>query len=358
MSKEYVNKERDVIIEILRIISMIMIVSLHYFNKGILQNEISNNINYHFMNIALALSSVAVNIYVLFSGYFLVKSKFNLKKIIELWIKTITYSIGITIIFILFGYDVSFANIIKSFIPVSMKTYWFLTTYIALYFLFPFLNLLINTITKKQFQILLIINFIIFCLWRNIMPFSETLDLSGGNGIIWFVFLYLVAGYIRLYLDIKVSSKKLILGYLLMSILVCISKEVILKIPYEAIKGYSNTYYTYNSIFVFLASVFIFLAFKNMNFNLNQKIKKIILLFSSVTFDVYLIHEQIILKGVLWTNILNVNKYSNSNLFIIYSFAYILGIYLICSIIGLLMKKIFKFINKNISIEKTSKKNK
>lgn len=356
MSKKS-TKEREVNIEILRIISMLMIVTLHCFQKGILQEHILlNTVNNHFMNMCISLSEVAVNVYVLISGYFLVKSKFNLKKIVILWIKALVYSIGIMIIFILLKSSISLGDIIRAFMPVSMKSYWFLTTYIVLYFLFPFLNILINSINKKQFETLLIINFIIFCLWRNIMSFSETLDLTGGNGIIWFVFLYFVAAYIRLYLDIKISRLKLFIGYILMGIFVYLSKHLILKIPNEIIKGYSDTYYSYNSIFVFLGSVFIFLMFKNIKFNLSQSIKNIIILLSSVTFDVYLIHEQVVFRRILWTKILNMGKYSHSNLFIVYSCIYILGVFIVCSIIGITMKNVFKVINKYINIDKIENK--
>lgn len=74
-------KKRNEGIELLRIISMIMILILHYLGHGgILDNLSANNFYYYIAWTLEGICFVAVNIYVLITGYFLCTSKANLKK--------------------------------------------------------------------------------------------------------------------------------------------------------------------------------------------------------------------------------------------------------------------------------------
>ena len=95
---------------------------------------------------------MCVNCFVLISGYFLINSKFKLKKVLNLYLVTIFYSILLFIPHcILYGFSLS--NFIKSCLPLLMGTYWFITTYVVLYLLSPFLNILIKNLSKKQYLI-------------------------------------------------------------------------------------------------------------------------------------------------------------------------------------------------------------
>lgn len=70
------RKERNSTIEILRIISMLFVVGLHYLNTGIggglLTNILFNKLWTHMFE---SVGIVAVNVFVLISGYFLINQK-------------------------------------------------------------------------------------------------------------------------------------------------------------------------------------------------------------------------------------------------------------------------------------------
>lgn len=70
------GKERNSNIEVLRIISMALVVGLHYLNfgMGVLINLIFNKIWTHLFE---SLGIIGVNIFVLISGYFLVRKNGN-----------------------------------------------------------------------------------------------------------------------------------------------------------------------------------------------------------------------------------------------------------------------------------------
>lgn len=78
-------KKRNIGLDCLRIISMIMIVFLHYLSKGgLLRAENTSGIYHIIYYFIEALSIIAVNCYVLISGYFLIRSKFRWKKVLQL----------------------------------------------------------------------------------------------------------------------------------------------------------------------------------------------------------------------------------------------------------------------------------
>ena len=158
MDKEQTNKQLN--FELLRIISMIMILILHFnFYTGFIKME-KFNIIFSFLEHACI---IAVNIYVLITGYFLIKSKISLKKILKLELEVLFYSIIIYIIMVLIGqHQFNIKEFILYFAPCITKKYWFFLAYIGLYLIAPYLNILANSINRRQYRNLLIITALIF----------------------------------------------------------------------------------------------------------------------------------------------------------------------------------------------------
>ena len=87
-----IKKLRDSNIELLRIISMIMIVVHHYEMFAGFTNSGNVSLN-SYIEIALySLGKLGVNIFVIISGYFLITSQFNTKKAVKLWMQIFFYS--------------------------------------------------------------------------------------------------------------------------------------------------------------------------------------------------------------------------------------------------------------------------
>lgn len=346
-------KKRNEGIELLRIISMIMILILHYLGHGgILDNLSANNFYYYIAWTLEGICFVAVNIYVLITGYFLCTSKANLKKIILLWLQIVFYSISIYFILCLFGFvSINFTNLLKAFTPITSTMYWFATVYICLYILSIFLNKFLKNLNKKEHLTLIIFLFIMFSFIPTISIYGAWLNFGNGYGIAWFIVLYVVAAFIRKYYKTKNISKKLVINYILFTLFIPISKFILVWLQSTILSGFISTetikilefkIYSYNSIFVFLSSVYLFLIFLNYK---PRFFKKIILTISPLTFAVYLIHENEFLKGILWSYI---NPINNIKYFFIHLPVTVLSIFVICIVIDFIRKRIFdKFINKD-----------
>lgn len=96
-------KEKNIGIELLRIVSMFMIVVLHCFNiGGILGNVEKFSINYYLSNFIFLAVYVAVNLYALTTGYLCIYSRHRYSRIINLWIEVFFYSVSLALIFLFF----------------------------------------------------------------------------------------------------------------------------------------------------------------------------------------------------------------------------------------------------------------
>lgn len=326
--------KRNIGLDVLRILAMLMIVFQHVIGKGMFRFEINNEEFYKFILFIRTFCIVAVNCFVLITGYFQVKSNFKLNKVIDIWLKVMFYSVSIYIVLLLFNQaDFNIKDAIKSFFPIITNEYWFVNCYLLLYILSPYINKMIYQLTRKDLKKLIIFLLIIFCLFPSILPSAFVLDTTRGYRIIWFVILYLIGAYIRLYMKLSYQNKR---NLTLFFITNCFSFCLVLAIQYICniihISDISERLYNYNFLFVFLSSLFLFLYFKNVNIK-NNKLIKLVCKLSPLVFGVYIIHEQVVLRGILYLNILNLDWLWNNPLQLVIIPLITIIIFLVCILI-------------------------
>lgn len=336
--------ERNINIEILRSLSMFMILILHFFNHGQILERMNNELNLsNVMIISLeVLSIVAVNVFVLISGYFLCKSKFNIKKIIKLISEVWIYSIILGAILILTKtIDINLKNIIYILLPFLTQRYWFVNAYILMLLLSPFLNNFITTISKEKFKLLMFLLFII----NSVLPIGikSSVSLSSANSLPWFINLYFMASYIRIY-GLKHNNKNnYLLIYSITNIIFIIFAIIVFEFGHISKLMYILKY---NLPFTYISSLSLFMVFLNLKFDYNKITNKIIRFISSSTFSIYIIHENHFIRDLLWTKWLKVPKYFNKYGFI-YMFVALICVFLICILIDKIISLIYNKLNFN-----------
>ena len=121
IDERYLNMIRDQRqsnFELLRIILMLMIVGLHtLFHGGALPLLTPEHANYYIANTYESLFIVAVNCFIIISGYFRIKG--SIKKVLKIEFQILFYSISIFVIFVVFNRDYfSIKEMFRSFTPV------------------------------------------------------------------------------------------------------------------------------------------------------------------------------------------------------------------------------------------------
>lgn len=293
-------------IELLRIIAMLMVIMLHYLGKGGLLPTITTDMGTtaYVAWILESLSIVAVNVYVLISGYFLVESEFKPGKIAKLVLQVLFYTVLITAVSLAFGIigkeDLGFYNLIVQLFPFQLEQYWFMTSYLVLYILSPVLAMGVKTMSKKHLQIVTIVFVVFMCVEKSILPVQIVFDKRGYDAL-WFICLFLVAAYIRLY-GIKFLEKKVwaALFYLVGAAMTLI-ESLALSVVYEKtgeLQHLFGTTHHYNHIFVFLSSVGLFMFFMQVKIK-DGWFATCVCKIAPYTLGVYLLHEQVYIR-YLW----------------------------------------------------------
>ena len=345
------NKQRNISLDLLRILSMIGIIILHLLGQGgIIASQI-NVTNSLILKIIFYFLFVSVNIFPIITGYFYFNKKiYSFYSILNLFVIVIFYSILITLIF----YNFNICNVksygqsyfIYSLFPMIIGRYWFFTCYIFLFMMIPFINSFIEKVGRQELNTLIKILFVLFCIITDFGG-SDYFRILGGYSPFWLTYLYMIGAYIKKY-NINVSTSNC-LKYITVSLLL---NSLIVILCYLFLNS-NNPLYTlgtkYNSPFICIMSIFIFLLFKNI------KIKnKIISTISSTSFSVYIIHSH----RLLFENVINnYHLYLFSDkltLIILEVIILAILIYCISSIIEYIRIFIFNILKVNVIILKIS----
>lgn len=299
--------------EWLRIVAMAMIVSLHYMFKGNMVIKAADaleasklfEINNIICALITALSICAVNVYVLISGYFLSESEFKPRRVLDLILQILEYSIFITIIMLITGQismtEMSIYGWIGILFPIGSEEYWFITAYFVMYLLAPFLAAGVKSLSEKNLRIIIFILLGFFMVEKTILPMALPTD-NYGYGFGWFTVLFLIAAYIRLY-GINFLEKSKLMPVLTYFVSVVAMMVIYLLFGYigkksgiETLAYYSGLVWDYNYFFVLTAAVGLFYIFKNMKLNEDTKIADVARKLGGLTLGVYLLHEHTFIR--------------------------------------------------------------
>lgn len=190
-------QKRKTSIDLLRIVSMLMVLTLYINMKGGFLESKSSTIKTE-SGILVFISIVAVNCYVLISGYFLCDKQFKLYRVFSTYLQTWFYSV-ITFVFLLCIKGITFSSglLLKSIFPFTFNSYWFVTNYILLLLISPILNISINNMSKIKMKVCLLVLLGVFCFCNTIISPINPIDGTGGFGLVWFIVLYFTSAYIN-----------------------------------------------------------------------------------------------------------------------------------------------------------------
>ncbi len=351
MNKE--NNKRKTNFELLRVVAILLIITSHFCvhsnNQIYIQNPFKFSIN-HLLTIIFTTGCIANNIFILITGYFMVNKEINKKKIISLILDMEFYSIVIYLILTITGMIKNISPI-KSILTIFYGN-WFCIYYIILYIFIPYLNHLINTLTKEKLKKLILTILILV----SIVP--TFIDVWGFSGHDIFILSYLIGAYIKKYMNKPIETKKIkaILIYTITLLTICIISIYTIGIRYKILPFTKDLPQKYicsnNSIFVIIIAICIFLLFKNKKIKYNKYINKI----STTSLGIYLIHDNYLLKDIIWNKITPISLYITKWYFPFYAIIKILTIFVICFII-VRIKQITLKKPHNYLIDKISKIN-
>ncbi len=193
-SREDVQKKsaRESNIELLRIVSMLLIILHHYSVHGPWPKDgiLTTTIAVNFLSFG---GKVGVCAFVIITGYFMSRSRFKAASILKLALETIFFSwVFLGVKATLNPGSLDFNSWKAALLPLSSNQYWFVTTYIVLALLAPLLNLCFKQISGNAKCKVILAGFILF----SVIP-TFVLTNSYTSNVVWFCYLYFIGAYIR-----------------------------------------------------------------------------------------------------------------------------------------------------------------
>lgn len=333
-------------IELLRIVSMMLIISSHLCNHYM---DMEGSLwpfppGFIFLQSIKSITYIAVNMYVLISAYFLCESSFKSKRIVMIWLEVLFYSLIIGIPHIING-GVDPSRIITVFLPILMSEYWFATVFIGLLLLSPFMNMSIHSMNQKA----LLINCCVLLFLTSIVPtfiepFSRWVAYGGSCGLLWFITLYYCASYVRLYVseDFLLSHKRRLLFWGGIMILFAAIARFVIAFTTAHLFGHAvgaGFFYGNNVFFNVVGTMLIFMYFLVLKIN-NNMFSEIINSLAKSSFAVYLIHENPFIRTYLEQCI--PNYYDFASIWFPVQFIFIMmSIWTICTIADYFRRYLF-----------------
>jgi len=260
--------------ELLRIVSILLIIAMHVIGYAASKGELSDS-NQYIRFFISSFGNLGVGCFVLISGYFGVK--YTTRKFVFIsWLTTVY-----AILCAWANNDFSVTrDCVMAITNVPRYFNWYITCYLILMALSGYINCFVESINKNEFKRLLMILFLFFSVLPMMVSATETALLKSGQCVTYFIYAYLIGRYIRLHRDIDVpKAKSVLMTLVFIAMLFTIKVAGMYVSAIDAIPVMSN-----NSPLILGAVVSVFYLFKSFNFK-----SKIVNYISASVLAVYLL---------------------------------------------------------------------
>lgn len=305
--------KRNSNLEWLRIISMLLIVVGHF--------SWQTKWNFSHTNIFLQTGiqwlwfggKLGVDLFILISAYFLATRKeIKIKPLVKLWEQVIFYSILLTIVGILiFKLSINLKEILYTFFPIITGAYWFVTAYVVMYLLAPYINKGLEKISKEQFRKLLIILMILFLIVT--VFHTESIGFINDDAMT-LIGVYPFGVYIRKYPeDLLKIKKSILLSAIFLNLIILYLSAFGINLISKYLKYNVNAhafarFFGSVSPFQLLSAIFIFVLFVEMPVRHNRVVNSI----ASHVFAIYLVHCQPLMIDFIWLSLVKASQFETT----------------------------------------------
>lgn len=309
-------------LELLRIVSILLIIAMHAIGYAASKGELSDS-NQYIRFFVGSFGNLGVGCFVLILGYFGVK--YTTRKFVFIsWLTTIY-----AILCAWANNDFSISrDCVMAITNVPRYFNWYITCYLILMALSGYINRFVGSLTKNEFKQLIMILFLFFSVLPMMVSATDTVLLKSGQCVTYFIYAYFIGRYIRLHRDIDVSKVKSVLMTLTFIAMLFTIKMVGVYVPaIDAIPVMSN-----NNPLVLGAVVSVFYLFKSFNFK-----SKIVNYISVSVLAVYLLDN---LKSAI-DNYFQVYTHTLSSDFVLFVIMEAVTIFLIAILIDKIRTHVF-----------------
>lgn len=341
----FVSKKRNSSVELLKIITMFLLVinhvinilnwgDVHYeFRDFVLDTAVaSTDWKYIFLTGCRYFGPLGNTMFFVCSAWYLLDSdKYNRKKwfnmLLEVWFISVVF---LVVTMIIRKGNVSSDLLLRSILPSTFENNWYITCYLIFYPIHSLLNIIIHKLDRKQLYRVALTCFIVY--------FGINTIKSGlfyfSNLTLW-ISIYFVMAYLKLYKsgfcdDEGANLKLLLVGIICTAVIAAATNAVGLLVPSKA--GSVLHWVKNNNPFLLIIVIAVFNRVRVVHFE-NGLINYI----SGLTLLIYIIHENILFRvyfrTAMWRYVFHTFGYEHVVLWALIQAVLVFAFGLICSII-------------------------
>ena len=279
-TRYYMALRRQSNMELLRIISMLMVLTLHADGAALgvptLEGNLSEASAYDLWRLAIeSMAIIGVNCFTMISGYFGIRLRW--RSAAAFLFQCVFYAVLIySLRWIFFPGGMSWEGWVKSWLVLTHTDLWYVPAYFGLMLLCPVLNAGLEALSRRQYAWLLAVFtlFNVWCGWFWHGSFNPS-----GYTLVQLIMVYMIARFIRLHVSQDAINRRrpaIIAVYLLSTagIFVC------------SLYFDTASVFAYNSPLVLLSTVSLFLIFTTLRIQ-----SRFINYAARSAFAAYLIHK-------------------------------------------------------------------
>lgn len=327
---------------------MLLIVAHHYVvNSGIWDAIRSDPTGpgslFHFL--FGMWGKTGINCFVLITGWFMCTSRITLRKFLKLLFEIEFYKVVIGIIFLIARKESFSADWLLGLLPLRNIKNGFASCFLVFYLLIPFLNILVRNMGQKMHLALVGLLLFLYTFLSTIPPFTVTM-----NYVSWFVTLFFIASYMRLY-DFPIKDSRAFSWLWISAGAVFLSMLSVWAIAHSG-KNVSPYWFVSdaNKVMALVTSLCLFNLFRSIRIPYSKLINAV----GATTFGVLLIHaHNDTMRQWLWGDLLDNAGHLSSHLYPLRAILAVVLVFVVSSCsdflrIVLLEKPLFSLLDKRV----------
>jgi len=298
-----------------------------------------------FLLVCGAWGKIGIDCFVFITGYYMCCSQITTRKFVKLVGAWLLYRWIFYAIFLCSSYEpFGLKTLVKALVPITSISKGFVSCYVVFFLFIPFLNVLIRNISEKQHIRLVLLCCFTYVLVGSIPKFRVTM-----NYVSWFVVLYFVSSYVRLYPKRIFDDARF--WTFCMLITLALSAVSVLGMCWlgNLLRGRIIQPFFFvvdsNKFMALITAFSAFMCFKNLKIKRSSLINAV----AASTFGVLLIHANSgTMRRWLWRDTLDVVGHYASPYMPLHIFGSVVGVFVVCVLIDqiriiLIEKPFFRF---------------
>ncbi len=280
-------------IDMAKLLVMFFIASAHVLHYGLKPvagdlHPVLRQFTYDFLFTVFA----SMNVFAIATGYLSVKASCRYSKLVPLYLQLVFTGLVISLVLKMTGLvEITLSDLSAVFRPFACNHWWYMTCYLPVALLAPFLNDGIKTLPRRSLEIFLILA----------LGIITTLDLVTKEGVnvvmrgystAWLLILYVLGAYLRLYNPLaRLRPRVCFLGVILIALVSAAIPALAPMLPFGATIVRHLHLFDLTSPNVLALGLLTFTGFINLRIE-NARIIRVVKFLAPATLGVYLIHVQ------------------------------------------------------------------